>query len=75
MYYKLEMRIDDEVIGLPETYASAFIGSADGSIFRSRSQGWIDKPFPTPENIADIFHEMLDEFLPRKSAPDKEEEE
>ena len=67
MEYRLNLKITDEVIGLPGAYALAAIESSDGSI--SRTRGWLDKEFPTNETVEDFFHDLVDEFIPRKSAP------
>ena len=67
MEYRLNLKITDAVEGLPGAYAIAAIESSDGSINRTR--GWIDKEFPTEENVGEFFHDLMDEFIPRKSAP------
>ena len=64
--YTLSMQVYSNVEGLPGAYATAKIESNDGSI--SKSRAWIDKEFPTKETIGDFFHELFDEFVPRKTA-------
>ena len=67
MEYGLHLKITDAVEGLPGAYAIAAIESSDGSI--SKTRGWIDKDFPSKENVEEFFHDLMDEFIPRKSAP------
>ena len=67
MEYRLNLKITDEVIGLPGAYAIAVIESSDGSIKKARA--WVNKEFPPKDSVEEFFHDLMDEFIPRKSAP------
>ncbi len=67
--YTLSMQVYSNVEGLPGAYATAKIESNDGSI--SKNRAWIDKEFPSKETIGDFFHELFDEFIPKKSTEEQ----
>ncbi len=71
MLYSLELKVYDNVEGLPGAYASAVLTSSDQELAKTR--GWIDKEFPTKENLEEFFRELVMEFLPEKSAPNNQE--